>query len=121
MSESDVSLNEIFRFSLRRIGVSCFDGATCGADGPVVIGWVGGAASGTGGLKWRTRVKSDQLIKASLCFGLRLGIRILSARATLLEVDIQDLPDEMTLTSSDCCLFRLIFLLPRFLRTKSFR
>ena len=38
-------------------------------------------------------------------------MRILSASATLLDVDIHDRPEEITLTSFGCRLFRLIVLL----------
>ena len=55
VSESDVSLTVIYllslRLFLRNIGVGNCGEATCGADGPAMLGLFGGAASGIGGLK----------------------------------------------------------------------
>ena len=121
VSESDVSLNVIFRFSLRKMGVSCLGVIDCVANGPAWIGCVGGAASVIGGLKWRICVKSGLLTKALSCFGLHLGMRFLSARATLLEVDIHDRPDEMTLTLPAVVCFAWSFCYPSFLGLDLFK
>ena len=76
--------------------------------------WVGGVAIGTGGLKCSNGVKSGLLMNASSCFGFHFGICIFNARATLLEVEIHERPEEITLTSSVCFRLRFIFLLPKF-------
>ena len=120
VSESDVMLTVILRFSLRIIGVSCFDETTCGADGQAVIVWVGGAASGTGGLKWRIWVVLS-INKNIIVFWITCGNSPSECACNVDEVDRQDLPDEMTLTSSDYRLFCLMFLLTRLLLTKTFR
>ena len=51
-------------------------------------------------------------MNASPCLGLRFGIGIFKTRAALLEVDIQERPEEITLTSSVCFRLRFNFLLP---------
>ena len=122
VSQSVVSLTVICIFPLRsfpNIGVGCCGEATCDADGPAVLWLFGGDASGTGGLKRRICVKPGRFVEAWSCFGFRFGILIFSACATLLVVEIQDLPFEIKLTSSAGLLFRLIFLFPKSFRIRS--
>ena len=70
VSESEVSLTAIVCFSLRNVGVNCLaDGIDCGADGPVVSVWIGGAEIGNGGLKCGTCVKPGLFMNASSCLG----------------------------------------------------
>ena len=92
VSESDISLRvrlslrKIVRLSLRKMGVSFLvNGVDCVADGPAISSWVGGAAIGTGGLKWCICVRSGLFTKASSCLGLRLGNHILRARQRYLK------------------------------------
>ena len=121
VSESEVLLNAIVRFSLRKIGVIYLaDGVDCSADGLVVSGWVGGAAIGTSRLKCSICVKSGLFMNASSCRGLRFGICIFNARATLLELEIQERPEEITLTLSVCFRLRFTFLLPESFLIESF-
>ena len=106
ISESDVSLTVIVRSSLRNMDVSYLvNWVDCIADGPAVSGCVGGAAIGTGGPERNICVKSGLFTNASSSLGLRFGICILKPRATLLEADMQERPEEITLMSSVslCC------------------
>ena len=93
VSESDASLIVMVRLSLRNIRVCCLvDGVDCVADGPTVSGRLGDAAIGTSGLKCNICVKCGLFANASSCLGLSFRIRTLRARATLLEVDMQERP-----------------------------
>ena len=121
VSKSEVSLTAIVRFSLRKVGVNCLaDGIDCGADGPVVSVWIGGAEIGTGGLKCSICVKPGLFMKASSCLGLRFGILTVKARATLLEMERQESQEARTLTSSVCFRLRFIFLMPETFLSKPF-
>ena len=59
-------------------------------------------------------------MNASSCLGLRFGIVIFQARATLLEVKIQERSEKLTLTLSVCFRLLFIFLLPKSFLSKSF-
>ena len=121
VSDSEVSFTSIIRFSLRKMGVSCLaNKVDCHTDGPAVSGWVGGAAIGTGGLKCCIWVKSGLYLNTSSCFGFCFGIRFLKTRATLLEVEIHERPEEITLTWSVCFRLRFMLLLPKSFLSRSF-
>ena len=108
------------RFSFRKRGVICrADGVDCDADGLATSGCVGGATIGTGGLKCSICVRSGRFGNASSCLGLRFGIRIFNAPATLPEVEMQERPEETILTSSGCFRLRLTSLLPKSFLSRS--
>ena len=120
MSESDVSLRvSCLLLDFGRISVGTFVEAVRAADGPAAFGVGGGGATGAGGLKCNTWVRSGRFRKASSCFGFHFGILILRDRAILLADDIQDLPEDITLMSLACFLFLLIFLSPVFFLIRS--
>ena len=102
------------RFYFRKMGVVCV------IDGPAIAGCVGGAAIGTGGLKCRVCFRSGQFWIASSCLGLRSCVLIFKARATLLEVEMQDRPEDTKLMSSGYLRLRLIFLLAKSFLNRSF-
>ena len=82
--ELEVSLTWAALF-LHKIGVNC------SAEDVAVAIWVDGSAIGCSGLKCKFCVKSSLSLKASSYFGFLLIIPTLSARATVLVLEIQEL------------------------------
>ena len=121
VSDSEVSLTSMVRFALRRMGVGVLiDVVDFDADGPALSVWLGGGAIETGGLKCSIWVKPCLFTNALSGFVVRFGICIFNARATMLELEIHERPEEITLTSSVCFRLRFTILLPKLFLGRSF-
>ena len=106
-------------FRIRRVASLHRIRVICEADGPGEGGCVGGAAISWIGVSIIS-VRSVMFLNASSCFGFLLRIPILRTLATLLVVEMQDRPEEITLTSSKRFLEHIISLLPKSCLIRSF-